>query len=153
MKLNLPDIDARLQRRPDGSIAIYDAIRARYVALTPEEWVRQHFVSFLINHRNYPAGRIANEVSLKLNDTARRSDTVVYDDNRRPVVVVEYKAPMVEISRKVFDQIARYNSVLKGCVLIVSNGIVHYCCMIDPLTGDYSFLPDIPSYGDLCNIF
>lgn len=153
MKLNLPEIQTKITRRPDGSIAIYDRIRMKYVALTPEEWVRQHFVDFLINCKHYPAGHIANEVSLKLNDTSRRSDTVVYDDRRSPIVIVEYKAPMVAITPKVFDQIARYNSVLRGCILIVSNGLTHFCCRINPATGDYTFLDDIPDYAELKQLF
>ncbi len=153
MKLNLPEIQPEMTRRPDGSIAIFDPIRVKYVALTPEEWVRQHFVAFLINCKHYPAGHIANEVSLKLNDTSRRSDTVVYDDHRSPLVIVEYKAPMVTITPKVFDQIARYNSVLGGSILIVSNGLCHYCCRINPETGDYTFLDDIPDYRSLKQLF
>lgn len=146
--LKLPPYDARL--RPDrdsrrGGMEIYDDIRRRWVALTPEEWVRQHFVRFLISRRGYPAGLIANEVSLNLNGMSRRCDTLVYDRTLRPLVLVEYKAPSVVITQKVFDQIARYNLVIGSPCLIVSNGLTHYCCRYSE--SSYSFLPDVPDYN------
>ena len=133
----------------DGSRQIFDRLRGKFVALTPEEWVRQHFVAFLIDHKGYPAGLMANEVALSLNGTSRRSDSVVYDHSAKPLVIIEYKAPSVRISQKTFDQIIRYNMVFQAPYLIVSNGLNHYCCHIDFENRSYKFLPDIPSYQEL----
>lgn len=145
--LNLPAYPARLRRLPSGMEQIYDALRQKFVALTPEEWVRQHFVNFLIANRSYPAGLMANEVGIKQNGCQRRCDTIIYDRSARPLAIVEYKAPEVEITPGVFDQIARYNMVLGVGVLMVSNGLRHYCCRV---TGQsYSFLRDIPPYAEL----
>lgn len=149
-QLNLPAFGARV--RPDadsvrGGLEIYDALRRKWVALTPEEWVRQNFVNFLVTERGYPAALMANEVEIKLNGLSRRCDTVVYDTRLQPRVVVEYKAPSVAITQKVFDQIARYNIVVNAGVLIVSNGLRHYCCRFD---GEgYRFLRDVPPYAQL----
>ena len=133
----------------DGSRQIFDRLRGKFVALTPEEWVRQHFVAFLIDHKEYPAGLMANEVALSLNGTSRRSDSVVYTSSAKPLVIIEYKAPSVRISQKTFDQIVRYNMVFQAPYLIVSNGLNHYCCHIDFENRSYKFLPDIPSYQEL----
>lgn len=147
--LNLPQYNIKVRTAPDGSKQIFDPLRGKFIALTPEEWVRQHFVAFLINHKGYPAGLMANEVSLSLNGTSRRSDTVVYNSSAKPVVIIEYKAPSVKISQKTFDQIIRYNMVFQAPYLIVSNGINHYCCHIDLKNRTYEFLPDIPQYQSL----
>ena len=130
----------------DGKPFILDIIRRQYVALTPEEWVRQHFVHFLIHHKGYPQSLMANEVQLKLNGMSRRCDTVVYDRTLKPRVIVEYKAPTVNITQKVFDQICRYNMVLQVDYLIVSNGLAHYCCKVDNENQTYTFLQEIPVY-------
>lgn len=149
-QLNLPAYEARL--RPDadslrGGLEIYDPLRRKWVALTPEEWVRQNFVHFLVAERGYPAALMVNEAEIKLNGLSRRCDTVVYDRTLRPRVVVEYKAATVNITQKVFDQIARYNIVVNADVLIVSNGLRHYCCRFDG--AGYRFLRDVPRYGEL----
>ncbi len=146
-QLNLPPLsDARLHR-DGGLVRIYDPCRQLYVKLTPEEWVRQHFVGFLCNELGYPASIIGNEVSLRLNNLSRRADTVVYDSHGAPFIIVEYKAPHVEITQQVFDQIVRYNMVLKAQYLAVSNGLNHYFCAIDYATRSYSFIPMLPAYG------
>lgn len=146
--LNLPAFDARIITK-DGKKNIFDAIRRRYVALTPEEWVRQHFVRFLITHKGYPQALMANEVQVQLNGTKKRCDTVLYRRDLTACMIIEYKAPEVEITQKVFDQITRYNMVLKVDYLIVSNGIRHYCCRIDYERNSYVFLQDIPDYASL----
>jgi len=147
-RLNLPSFDIKLRRLPDGVVQVYDPLRAKWLVLTPEEWVRQHFVHYLISVMDYPQALIANEVGLKLNGIGRRCDTVVYSRDLRPVCIVEYKRQSVDISAKVFDQIARYNSVAVAPFLMVSNGLHHYCCRFN---GDgYVFLPTIPSYDNLC---
>lgn len=147
--LELPP--ARLELREGcgcNRLQVYDRCRDRWTALTPEEWVRQHFVAMLVNVKGYPSGRIANEVSIELNSTSRRCDTVVFDRSKRPSMIVEYKAPSVAISQSVFDQIVRYNMVLRARYLVVSNGLHHYCCEIDYSTASYRFLPDIPAYAE-----
>ena len=149
MDLNLPCFDYRLSHDADGVTRIFDCLRGRFVALTPEEWVRQHFVNFLITERSYPRGLMANEVSLKLNRTSRLCDTLVYSRSGRPLAVIEYKAPTVAITQKVFDQIARYNSVVGSRYLIVSNGLTHYCCSFDEISRSYRFMRDIPRYDAL----
>ena len=124
-------------------------LRKKYVALTPEEWVRQHFTHLLVEHKGYPQGLLANEVQLNLNGTKKRCDTVLYNRDLSAKMIVEYKAPNVEITQAVFDQITRYNMVLKVDYLIVTNGINHYCCHIDYITHSYRFLPGIPDYVEL----
>lgn len=148
IELNLPPYPCKLKQEKD-KILIFDELRRRYVTLTPEEWVRQHFVAFLANEKGFPRGLMGNEISLTLNKCSRRCDTVVYDRNGRPLCIVEYKAPHIEITQKTFDQIVRYNQVLQVNYLLVSNGLTHYCCRIDYATGSYAFLPDIPVYADL----
>lgn len=144
--LALPAADIAV-RAADNGPEVYDALRRKWVALTPEEWVRQNFTAFLVAHRGYPAGLLANEVGLRLNGTLKRCDGLVYDRRLRPLVVMEYKAPHVAITQKVFDQIARYNIVVGAPYLIVSNGMRHYCCRLG--SGGYSFLPDIPRYDEM----
>lgn len=146
--LNLPWVQLRLRRDGDGTVKVYDPLRSMWLVLTPEEWVRQHFVNFLIKGRGYQPSRIANEVSIMLNGTSKRCDTVVYSPSLRPVAIVEYKAPQVAITRKVFDQIARYNLVLKVPTIIVSNGLSHYACRLRE-DGTYTFLHDIPRREEL----
>lgn len=148
VQLNLPTYDYQIKRTIDGD-QIFDCLRRKFVALTPEEWVRQHFVAFLIHHKNYPASLMANEIAISLNKTKRRCDTVVFDKTGKPLVIIEYKAESVEITQKVFDQIVRYNMVLKAQYLIVSNGMKHYCCRIDYDNHTYHFLQDIPPYDSL----
>ena len=147
-ELNLPPFDVKISLEGEKK-RIFDVIRRRYVALTPEEWVRQHFVHFLAEEKGYPLSLMANEVQLKLNGMSRRCDTVVYDRTLTPRVIVEYKTPTMEITQKVFDQISRYNRVLRVDYLIVSNGLTHYCCRIDYASQGYTFLPDIPKYEEI----
>lgn len=147
-ELNLPPFDKKIITKGDKS-RIFDILRKRYVALTPEEWVRQHFVHFLIEQKAFPSALMGNEVQLNLNGMSRRCDTVVYDRTLSPRLIVEYKAPTVEITQKVFDQISRYNMVLQVRWLIVSNGLTHYCCQVDYDEHKCSFLHDIPTYEQI----
>ena len=148
LALNLPSFAVKIQQR-NGKNLIFDPLRKKYVALTPEEWVRQHFTHFLTDHKGYPKGLLANEIQLDLNGTKKRCDTILFNKDLSARMIVEYKAPHIAITQTVFDQITRYNMVLKVDYLIVSNGINHYCCKIDYQSMSYSFLPDIPSYTDL----
>ena len=148
LTLNLPSYPAKILKR-NGKNVIFDTLRQKYVALTPEEWVRQHFVHFLTDFKGYPKGLLANEIQLDLNGTKKRCDTVLFNKDLSARMIVEYKAPNIEITQAVFDQITRYNMVLKVEYLIVSNGIRHYCCQIDYNTMQYTFLPDIPAFAEL----
>ena len=149
MTLNLPQRIFNVKVTQQGNRVIFDRLRRRFVTLTPEEWVRQNFVEFLIADRGFPAGLMSNEMSLTQNGICRRCDTVVTDNHGSPMVIVEYKAPSIKITQTVFDQICRYNMVLQAKYLIVSNGLQHYCCKIDYTHNSYSFLPDVPSYNAL----
>ncbi len=147
-QLNLPEAQLQLRRDADGAVRLYDPLRRAWLVVTPEEWVRQHFVNFLINFRGYPASRVANEVTIRLNNTVKRCDTVIYSPSLQPVAIVEYKAPEVAVTPRVFEQIARYNIVLNVGVLIVSNGLRHYACRVNP-DGTFTFLRDIPRWENL----
>lgn len=148
LSLNLPAFDAKISTR-DGKNIIFDVIRRKYVTLTPEEWVRQHFIHYLIDQKGYPQALMANEIQVQLNGTQKRCDTVLYRRDLTARMIVEYKAPEIEITQKVFDQITRYNMVLKVDYLIVSNGLQHFCCRMDYERNTYMFLRDIPDYGML----
>ncbi|MDR2497974.1 MAG: type I restriction enzyme HsdR N-terminal domain-containing protein [Tannerellaceae bacterium] len=149
--LNLPAFDTKVTSR-DGKLVIFDPIRRKYVALTPEEWVRQHFIQYLISCRAYPSDLLANEINLQLHGTTKRCDSIVYDTCLAPLMILEYKAPHVTIKREVFDQISRYNAALRVKYLTVSNGLTHYCCMIDYASSSYRFLSDIPFYSELSRL-
>lgn len=146
--LNLPSFDINIKKTA-GKLVVFDSLRRRYVALTPEEWVRQHFVNYLVTQKSYPSSLIANEIQINLNNQKRRCDSVVYNRELSPLVILEYKSPDVVITQAVFDQIVRYNIVLRVKYLIVSNGLHHYCCRIDYDTQSFCYLPDIPIYTDL----
>lgn len=147
--LNLPAFAIKTTNR-QGRTLVYDVLRRRYVALTPEEWVRQHFIHFLLEHKHYPAALLANEVTLQLNGTRRRCDSVLYArDGGQPRLIVEYKAPDVRITQAVFNQISAYNYALRVDYLIVSNGLEHYCCRMDYAGRRPVFLRDVPDYAEL----
>jgi predicted type IV restriction endonuclease len=144
--LNLPKTDLKIITK-DGKQQVFDFLRQKYVTLTPEEWVRQHFVNYLIRHKGYPAECIGNEISITLNGTKKRCDSVVYGQNAQPAMIIEYKSPQVKISQQVFEQISRYNIKLRVKWLVVSNGLHHYCCWLNYESGTYHFFEDIPPYS------
>lgn len=146
--LQLPPFEMKL-KRGENVLKIFDPLRKKYVILTPEEYVRQHFVNWLTTYLHYPVSLTSNEIGIELNGTKRRCDTVVFNTDGYPMVIVEYKAPNIKITQKVFDQIVRYNMVLHARYLMVSNGMSHYCCLIDYDRNTYSFIPEIPDYHDL----
>ncbi len=148
LELNLPSFDINV-KKIGGKLSILDPLRRKFVALTPEEWVRQHFVNFLLKEKGYPAALIANEVQIDLNKLKKRCDSVVYNRDLSPLMIIEYKAPDVDITQQVFDQIVRYNIVLKVKYLIVSNGLNHYCCIMNYDKQSFNYLSDIPNYTDL----
>ena len=146
--LNLPQAALKIISK-DGKQQVFDILRRKYVALTPEEWVRQHFVHYLISARGFPAECIGNEVSITLNGTRKRCDSVVYGTSAEPLMILEYKSPGIEITQRVFEQISRYNIKLKVKWLIVSNGMQHFCCSIDYESGSCQFVEDIPDYSSI----
>ena len=147
-ELNLPSYNFRL-KKDDGQNRIFDEIRKKFVALTPEEWVRQHFIRFLIDKKNVPAGLMILEKQIIMNTMARRPDILIHNKQGEPILIVECKASEVEITQDAFDQIARYNSVLKVPYLVVTNGMRHYCCRMDYRDNTYRFLEDIPDYDEM----
>lgn len=145
-QLNLPPYPFRLKSNEKQTL-IFDELRKKYIILTPEEWVRQHFVQFLIQKKNYPRSLIAIEKQLTINNLKKRSDILIFSSNGLPNIIVECKAPNVKITQSAFDQIARYNLKLQANFLIVSNGLEHYFCRLDTEKERYIFLEDIPSYS------
>ena len=146
--LNLPSYAIKI-RKEDDQEQILDVLRRKYVALTPEEWVRQHFIHYLIEHKHYPATLLANEVKLQVGDKVLRADSVLYSTTLQPRMIIEYKAPHISITQKTFDQISTYNLLLHADYLVVSNGIRHYICRMDYEQQKYVFLEDIPEYKKL----
>lgn len=144
-QLNLPAYGHRLKEE-DGHFLIFDEVRRKYVALTPEEWVRQHFIHYLLNHKQVPAGLLVLEKKLVMNTMTRRPDILVHDRGGRPWMIVECKSHVIRISQETFDQVARYNSVLKVPYIVVTNGMLHFCCQMDYQRKTYRFLDDIPAY-------
>jgi len=150
MDLNLPQYTFRIKEKL-GKKLIFDGFRRRWVALTPEEWVRQNFARYLTEEKHFPASLVAIERSLRINQRDFRTDIVLFWKSGNPLVVVECKAPEVKISQQVFDQIARYNLDLRVSYLIVTNGLAHYCCRFDQSQLSYTFLPEIPDYTAIEN--
>jgi len=147
-ELNLPQYSFKISGS-DGGEMIMDQIRRKYVRLTPEEWVRQNFVQYLITEGKYPPGLIGIEIMFSLNKLRRRVDILVHDRQGRPVMIVECKEPEVKIDEKVFDQIVAYNMALKVPYIVVTNGIDHYACRVDHEENKWEFLMVIPLYEDL----
>ena len=152
-ELKLPEYPARIRSKKDGKQEIFDPIRRKFVRLTPEEWVRQHFLNFLVNHHNYPASLIHVEASLTYNHLTKRSDIVVYSRQGKPMMAVECKAPTVGITQNVFEQLAMYNFTLKVSYLALTNGMQHYICRMVPENGGYTFLEELPEYNELHELF
>lgn len=148
IKLNIPPFQMKLsgtQERPK----ILDILRRKFVALTPEEWVRQHFIHFLIEHKGYPSALMANEVALSCGNKQLRADTVLYDRDLNARMIIEYKAPTIKITKRVFEQVTAYNFLLHVDYLIVSNGLTHYCCKMNYENNSYMLLTSIPNYKDI----
>ena len=146
--LNLPPAELRFRR--EGSILkVFDPLRDKFVAYTPEEHVRQHFVNFMKTILGYPASLMANEIGVELNGMRKRCDTVVFRPDGTPQIIIEYKAPSISLTQNVFDQIVRYNMRLRAKYLVVSNGLSHYCCVNDYENNTYHFIPRIPDYRSL----
>lgn len=145
-KLNFPEFDFSFKSKENKSY-IFDPIRKKWLVLTPEEWVRQHCIQFLLKIKNVPLGFIQVEKKLSLNNTEKRYDLVVFKPDQSISVLIECKAPTVKLTQKTFDQIARYNSVLKSDHLMLTNGLIHFFCKMDFKKGQYFFLADLPEYN------
>jgi hypothetical protein len=144
-KLNLPTYNFKFKSSENKTL-IFDKLRKKYMVLTPEEWVRQHFVYFLIEEKKYPVSLIAIEKQLTINNLKKRSDILVFNTDGKPEIIVECKAPSIKITQAAFDQIARYNLKLKANYLIVTNGLEHFYCKMDFKNETYVFLKMIPDY-------
>jgi len=143
--LNLPPYPFKITDQ-DGQLSLFDEIRKRNIIITPEEWVRQHFVQYLIRQKNYPKSLIKLESGHKLYGKQKRSDILAFNSAGDKVLLVECKAPSVAIDQKVFDQVARYNMVHKIALLAVTNGLQHYYCRIDFEGKNYQFIEELPGY-------
>ena len=143
--LNLPPQPFKIVQA-DGALYIFDGLRKKRLLLTPEEWVRQHFVSYLIQEKKYPKSLIKLEGGLKINQAQSRTDILVFAKDGLPFILVECKASTVKIDQKVFDQAARYNILHRVKYLMVSNGLDHYCCEMDYEKHSYQFLKELPEY-------
>ena len=148
VRLNFPSYAFRFKSR-ENKMLVFDIIRKKYVVLTPEEWVRQHSLHFLVEEKNYPAGRFLVERQLKVAALDKRVDVAVCDPEGKIQLLVECKAPEVVLNQKVFDQIARYNWEARADILMVTNGLNHFYCKMDYDKGQYLFLPELPSYTEI----
>jgi len=146
MKLNFPPYQFRIKEEGDSKL-IFDELRGKYVALTPEEWVRQHLVKYLIEEKKYPRSLMALEYPVQVGTLKQRADIVVCQTDGKPMLIAECKAPDVEINQKTFDQIAVYNLTLNVKYLILTNGIKHYCCIMDMEKKTFIFMDNIPEYA------
>ncbi|AQS92909.1 restriction endonuclease subunit R [Polaribacter sp. BM10] len=144
-KLNLPNYNFRLKSN-ENNMLIFDILRKKFLVLTPEEWVRQHFVLYLLEEKKYPKSLIALEKQLTINNRKKRTDILIFNAKGKPDIIVECKAPSIKITQATFDQIARYNLKLKANYLIVTNGLQHFYCKMDFENETYIFLKDIPDY-------
>lgn len=147
-KLNLPTFDLKIKEIDDKKM-IWDPFRSKYYVLTPEEWVRQNFLQFMIHHLQYPIAKMAVEKKVDVNGQDKRFDALVYDSHFKPSVIIEFKAPHIKLSQEVFEQAGRYNYIIKADYLIISNGMEHYCAKIDFTKGEFAFLRQIPHYSEL----
>ena len=148
MKIRFGKYDFRIQENEKQKL-IFDIIRKKFVPLTPEEWVRQHWLHYLIKEANYSRSLIAVEMSIEVNQLAKRCDVVVFNQSGKPFLVVECKSSDVKITQNVFDQIARYNLFLQVKYLVVSNGSEHHCCKIDFEMKSYAFVEALPEWGEV----
>ena len=147
--LNFPTWSAFDIVERDNREMILDTLRQKYVVLTPEEWVRQNFVRYLIDGLGFPKGRTAIETGFVFQGMQCRADVLVYDVQGQALLMGECKAPEVKLKQAVFDQIGRYNTVVEATYLVVTNGLQHYCCKIDRKKNTYTFLDSVPKYDEL----
>jgi type I site-specific restriction endonuclease len=145
-QLNFPTYQFRL-RENNSRMEIFDEVRKKWVAVTPEEWVRQHAMKWLVEEKKYPASLLAVEKSISVNGLTKRCDIVAFDRNAKPILIVECKSADVEISQAIFDQAARYNMTLNADLFLLTNGLRHFCCTIDHDQKIYNFIKDLPEFS------
>ena len=145
-KLNFPFYTFRF-KNSENKVSIFDEIRKKFIILTPEEWVRQHVVQFLLEEKKYPKSLINVEKVLKVNGLRKRYDVVVFNSDGSIFILIECKAPEIKISQATFDQIARYNMTMNSEFLMVTNGLNHYFCQMDFENEKYTFLENLPNYN------
>ena len=150
-QLNFPRFEFKF-RNLNNRQEIFDPVRHKFVTLTPEEWVRQHLIAYLVTNKGYPLSVIGVEKQLLLNKLPKRFDLVVFARNGNPFLLVECKAPGVGISEKTFDQAARYNMLLKAEFFLITNGLEHYSCRIDYEQKQYIFIEEIPDYAEVTGL-
>jgi competence CoiA-like predicted nuclease len=143
--LNLPTYSFTV-KSDEGRSCIFDPIRGKYVLLTPEEWVRQHFLQFLIQDKGFPASLVAVEKEFSFNRMKKRTDILAHNNRGEPVMLVECKSPSVPVTEDAFRQIGLYNITYKVPWLVVTNGMKHYCCRFDKGEGKYLFIDHIPEW-------
>ncbi len=146
--LNLPTYSLKIKSEQNLEY-VYDQFRKKYVRLTPEEWVRQNFAHYLVNEKSFPASRMMLEKSLQINKMSKRCDILVSNDAGDPVVMVECKAPEINIGQSTFEQVSVYNLAFKVKYLVITNGLQHYCCVVDFEKKSVDFLKEIPDYNDI----
>ncbi len=146
--LNLPKFDFSI-RSKNNKLEIFDSFRKKYVVLTPEEWVRQHISRYLIEYKNVPIGLISLEKKIVMNGMTRRFDIVVYNRQGCPLLIVECKAASVNITQDVFNQAARYNSVINADYMIITNGLIHHACKLNFIDKTIHFLNEIPDFSEM----
>ena len=144
-KLNLP-LAALKIKSVEGTTQVFDEVRKKYLVLTPEEWVRQHFIHYLNKEKKYPFGLMGVEQMVKYNGISTRADIVVYNKEGKPILIVECKAPKVKITQEAFNQIAKYNFKLRVKNLVVTNGLQHFCCEMNYENNKITFLKEIPVF-------
>ena len=144
-KLNFQLYNFRFKNN-ENKVSIFDEIRKKFIILTPEEWVRQHVVQFLLEEKKYPKSLINVEKVLKINGLRKRYDVVVFNSDGSIFILIECKAPEIKITQATFDQIARYNMTMNAQFLMVTNGLNHYFCQMDFENEKYQFLPELPMY-------
>jgi hypothetical protein len=147
-KLNFPGYQFRFQQQ-GKQVRIFDIVRKKYVTLTPEEWVRQHVLHFLIGEKQVPAGLIGVESEIRLFHTRKRFDVAVFDHSGKAVLAVECKAPSIPVTQEVVDQLVRYNLILKVKFLMLTNGLTHLFCKVDQVSGNIKIIEDLPDYSNL----
>ncbi len=145
-KLNLPEFDYRV-KKGEKQVEIFCLIRKKFILLTPEEWVRQHFINYLIKHKHYPKAMIQVEKEIIFNQLKKRFDIAVYHPYAEPFMLIECKASSVKLSEKAFVQAAIYNLNMKSGYLTITNGVQHYCCKIDHQLKKYEFVQSLPLYS------
>jgi len=148
-KLNFPDVEFRFQKNEKGNLQLFDMIRKKFVDATPEEWVRQHIIHFLIQYKQVPASMISVEKQLLFNNTKRRTDIVIYNSQLQPLLIIECKAPEVSIDQLTINQALRYNLELKVPAIFLSNGLSHVCLKLEK--EGPKVLKDLPDYNSLLN--